>query len=171
MANFHLGDHTSHSPSRSSIAQRTMITASSKPARVLLILVVILLIYYFQPFTRGLHAGNSTTPTTSTPWASWTSKASGVPKAPIDTGDAILAGEGGPRVRQATMIYDTDKFNAVYERSVDSHIRHGKMWDVPTHVLRHDIVDAGFFNKPAFLLGLVIEEMAKPYGQRADWIV
>ena len=74
-------------------------------------------------------------------------------------------------MRQATMIYDTDKFNAVYERSVDSHIAHGKLWDVPTHVLRHDIVDAGFFNKPAFLLGLVIEEMAKPYGQRADWIV
>lgn len=94
-----------------------------------------------------------------------------MPKASTDAKDAILAGEGGPRVRQATMIYQTDKFNAVYERSVDSHIKHGNMWNVPTHVLRHDIVDAGFFNKPAFLLGLVIEEMAKPYGQRADWIV
>ena len=152
-----------------------MLAASSKPVRGALLFLLIVAIYYFQPFTGGLHSGNSRTPTASTPWSSWTSKASGVPKAPppIDPSNAALSpnGEGGPRVRQASMIYDTDKFNAVYERSVDSHIKHGKMWDVPTHVLRHDVVDAGFFNKPAFLLGLVIEEMAKAYGQRADWIV
>ena len=79
--------------------------------------------------------------------------------------------EGGPRVRQATMIYDTEKFNAVYERSIDTHIRHGEKWGVPTHVLRHDIIEAGFFNKPAYVLGLIIEEMAKPYGKRAGWVV
>ncbi len=145
--------------------------ASSKPARGLLAVFIIILIYYFQPFTSGLHAGTSKIPSAGSSWSSWGSKISSVPKAPTDTKDAILAAEGGPRVRQATMIYETDKFNAVYERSVDSHIRHGKQWDVPTHVLRHDIVDAGFFNKPAFMLGLVIEEMTKPYGQRADWIV
>lgn len=175
MATFHLEDQRSHahSPSLFSIAHKglKMITASSKPARGFLVLFVILLIYYFQPFTASLQAGNSRTPTASRSWSSWGSKNSGAPKAPTDIKDAIFAGEGGPRVRQATMIYDTDKFNAVYERSVDSHIKHGKQWDVPTHVLRHDVVDAGFFNKPAFLLGLVIEEMAKPYGQRADWIV
>lgn len=88
------------------------------------------------------------------------------------TSDVLLEGhEGGPRIRQATMIYETDRFNEVYERAVDSHVKHGEKWGVPTHILRHDIVDAGFFNKPAFLLGLVIEEMAKPYGQRCNWIV
>lgn len=69
------------------------------------------------------------------------------------------------------MIYETEKFNAIYERSVDTHIKHGEKWGVPTHVLRHDIIEAGFFNKPAYILGLIIEEMAKPYGQRAEWIV
>lgn len=88
------------------------------------------------------------------------------------SGNAMLESqEGGPRVRQATMIYETDKFNAVYERSVDSHIRHGDQWGYPTHILRHDIVEAGFFNKPAYILGLIIAEMAKPYGKRAGWIV
>ncbi len=69
------------------------------------------------------------------------------------------------------MIYETEWFNAVYERSVDTHIKHGELWGVPTHILRHDIVEAGFFNKPAYILGLIIEEMAKPYGKRAEWIV
>ena len=79
--------------------------------------------------------------------------------------------EGGPRIRQATMIYETEKFNAIYERSIDTHIKHGEQWGVPTHILRHDVVEAGFFNKPAYILGLLIEEMAKPYGKRAGWIV
>ena len=79
--------------------------------------------------------------------------------------------EGGPRVRQATMIYETERFNAIYERSIDTHIKHGEKWGVPTHILRHDVVEAGFFNKPAYLLGLIIQELAKPYGKRAGWIV
>ena len=79
--------------------------------------------------------------------------------------------EGGPRIRQASMVYASSEYNAVYERAIASHIRHGDRWNVPTHILRHDIVEAGYFNKPAFLLGLVIDEMSKPYGERADWIV
>ena len=81
------------------------------------------------------------------------------------------AQKSGPRVRQATMIYETGDFNETYERAAESHIRHGERWGTPTHILRRDIVDAGFFNKPAFLLGLIINEMAKPYDERTDWIV
>lgn len=69
------------------------------------------------------------------------------------------------------MIYETERFNAIYERSIDTHIKHGELWGVPTHILRHDVVEAGFFNKPAYILGLIIEEMAKSYGKRAGWIV
>ena len=79
--------------------------------------------------------------------------------------------EAGPRLRKATMIFAADKYNPVYERAVVSHIRHGERWNEPTHILRHDIVEAGFFNKPAYILGMIINEMAKPYGKRADWIV
>lgn len=79
--------------------------------------------------------------------------------------------EEGPRVRQASMIYETSEFSSIYERSIDTHIKHGEQWGVPTHILRHDIIEAGYFNKPAYILGLIIEEMAKPHGKRADWVV
>ena len=103
-------------------------------------------------------------------------------KSPVDTapdvvenqrsGDLLEDPDGGvPRLRQATMVYEGDKFSSIYERSIGTHIKHGEQWGVPTHVLRHDIVEAGFFNKPAYVLGLIIEEMAKPYGKRAGWIV
>lgn len=77
----------------------------------------------------------------------------------------------GPTVRQTTMLYETGNFNAIYERSVDTHIKHGEKWGVPTHVLRRDVIEAGFFNKPAYILGLMIDEMAKPDSKRAGWIV
>ena len=69
------------------------------------------------------------------------------------------------------MIYDTDKFNGIYQRAVDTHHKHGQQWGYPTHILRHDIVEAGYFNKQAFVLSLISGEMAKPYGKRAEWIV
>ena len=151
-----------------------MIAASSRPARALLILLVIVLIYIFQPFTAGHYnlpgRKSSSPPDPNWPKASEKAFASG--DAPEANSDALAeTTEGGPRIRKATMIYDSDKFNSVYERSVDTHINHGKQWNSPVHLLRHDVVDAGFFNKPAFLLGIVIQEMAKPYGQRADWVV
>ena len=159
-------------PSFQQLAQRPqrMLVSSSRPIRALMIAFVLLLIYFFQPFTGGKHAGNTDS---ANSWVHWpgASNASTDPL-PVDADEAAIQSiEGGPRIRQATMIYDSDKYNVVYERSVATHMNHGKSYDIPTHILRHDVVDAGFFNKPAFILGLVIQEMAKPYGQRADWIV
>ena len=79
--------------------------------------------------------------------------------------------KAAPKLRQATMIYETVGGNVVYERSIDTHIKHGEQWGVPTHILRHDVIEAGFFNKPAYMLGLIIEEMAKPHSKRSEWIV
>ena len=170
----HLSAHRAH-PERTA---RMMAALSSRPIRALILVFIIFLIYCFQPFTaKGQIENHKTESSSSSSTVSWPHWPSRNEKATHDHPEEwssetmTKSSEGGPRIRQATMIYDTDKFNAVYERSVDSHIRHGKLWNYPTHILRHDIVDAGFFNKPAFLLGLVIEEMAKPYGQRADWIV
>ena len=73
------------------------------------------------------------------------------------------------------MTYEMQKIS-YYERSINTHIKHGERWGWPTHILRHDVVGTGaygtgFYNKPAYLLGLIIEEMAKPKGKRAEWIV
>lgn len=85
----------------------------------------------------------------------------------------------GPRIRQATMLYEgnQDGLRGMYVRCVDTHIRHGVRWGYPTHVLGRDLVPVegkgGYFNKPAWLMNIIMTELAKPPGDknRADWVV
>ena len=85
----------------------------------------------------------------------------------------------GPRIRQATMLYEgnQDGLRGMYVRSVDTHLRHGARWGYPTHILGRDIVPVegkgGYFNKPAWLLNIIMTELAKPPDDpnRADWVV
>ena len=82
--------------------------------------------------------------------------------------------EGGPRVRQATTSLQND-YDPIFERAIKSHIKHGEIWGYPTHVLRHSMLNTGSgysqYNKLAFIQMLLLNEMAKPFGQRAGWIV
>ncbi|KAL9124588.1 MAG: hypothetical protein Q9217_006093 [Psora testacea] len=152
---------------------KVLAPASTRPIRGVALFLLLLASYYsLNPFS-GAHSPNP--PSTSSDGASkslfsWSAPEESLGTASKNKGTDVATQGGGPRVRQASMIYETDKFNTVYERSVDSHRKHGEQWGIPTDVLRHDILD-GFFNKPAYLLGIIINEMAKPYGQRADWIV
>ena len=151
------------------VSQKMIATGSSRPIRGTFLLLLFLASYYLgNPFSHRTHSYDDS----SKSWRSWISPAEQVERA-FHNGIESLSTihEGGPRIRQATMIYQTDKYNVVYERAVDSHLRHGERWGVPTHILRHDIVEAGYFNKPAYLLGLIINELAKPYGKRSDWLV
>ena len=148
--------------------------ASSRPLRgTALVLLLLLSFYLGNPFSRPqTEAPSSPSIETKENWVDYKDPASELIGSSADPNASVVeVHEGGPRIRQASMIYASSEYNAVYERAIASHIRHGKRWNNPTHILRHDIVEAGFFNKPAFLLGLIIEEMTKPYGQRSDWIV
>ena len=79
--------------------------------------------------------------------------------------------EGGPRVRQATTTLH-DGYDPVFERAIKSHIKHGEAWGYPTHVLRHSMLDGNSqYNKISYLQMLLLNEMARPYGQRAGWIM
>ena len=140
-------------------------TASSRPFRGTCLILLFLASYYIgNPFSRRSPTSES--------WFSWTPSTAYIDDPSSTNGTSLNdVHEGGPRVRQATMVYQTDKLNTAYERAIDSHLRHGAKWGVPTHILRHDIVEAGYFNKPAYLLGMLISEMTKPFGKRADWIV
>ena len=85
--------------------------------------------------------------------------------------ELIDPNEGGPRVRQATTTLH-DEYDPVFERAIKSHIKHGEAWGYPTHVLRHSMFDRNSqYNKISYLQMLLLNEMAKPYGQRAGWIV
>ncbi|KAL9128018.1 MAG: hypothetical protein Q9217_003212 [Psora testacea] len=82
--------------------------------------------------------------------------------------------EQNPRIRQATMLFEgnEDNLRMMYERSVETHVKHGERWGVPTHILKQSLVGEGsYFNKPAYLLSLIMVELAKPKRQRAEWIV
>lgn len=94
--------------------------------------------------------------------------------AAIDSNDDFGDNYAGPRIRQATMLYegDKDKLRSIYERSVETHRKHGQRWGYPTHVLAHDLIEPGsYFNKPAFLQSLILAELAKSENKRAHWIV
>ena len=78
------------------------------------------------------------------------------------------------KIRQATMLVhgEKDELSPIYGKSVETHVRHGKRWGIPTHVLKHDLVKKGsLFNKEAYLLTLILNELAKPENCRAEWIM
>lgn len=72
------------------------------------------------------------------------------------------------RVAKVSMLYG--ETNHMYERALQSHERHGKLWGYPMHILRQDI-SVGFWNKPSYLLSLVISELTKPAGERKEWLM
>lgn len=72
------------------------------------------------------------------------------------------------------MLFDGDKdhLREMYEKSIQTHVNHGYKWGVPTHILKESLVGEGsYFNKPAFLLSLMLNEMQKPKEKRAEWIM
>lgn len=38
------------------------------------------------------------------------------------------------------------------------------------HILRQDIA-VGFWNKPSYLMHMIINELAKPVGERTEWLM
>jgi hypothetical protein len=56
--------------------------------------------------------------------------------------------------------------NAIYDRAVRAHARHG----YPTQVLRHEII-SGYWNKPSYLLAVLIMELAKLPEERLKWLL
>ena len=74
-------------------------------------------------------------------------------------------------MRQATTTLH-DGHDPVFERAIKSHIKHGEAWGYLTHILRHSMLNGkSQYNKISYLQLLLLNEMAKPYGQRAGWIV
>ena len=79
-----------------------------------------------------------------------------------------------PRLIQATVIYPGPP-DPLYEGCLNSHIRHGEKWGYRTEVL-HELMfptsqHRGLFNKIAFLLSLLLKEMALPAEERAEWLL
>ena len=67
---------------------------------------------------------------------------------------------------------NNDELRPIYEKCVETHVRHGKHRGIPTHVLTQSLVKKGsYFNKEAYMLNLILSELAKPEQRRAEWIM
>ncbi|KAB8556627.1 hypothetical protein FH972_025663 [Carpinus fangiana] len=60
--------------------------------------------------------------------------------------------------------------NPLYERAVRSHRLHNERWNYPMFVLREQIA-GGYWNKPSYLMSLIVQELAKPKSERLEWLM
>lgn len=60
--------------------------------------------------------------------------------------------------------------NSLYERAIDTHKKHAEQWGHRFQVLREDIT-SGFWNKPAYMLYSVTQELTKSLYDRAEWLM
>jgi hypothetical protein len=81
------------------------------------------------------------------------------------------AGErrGSVPVLKVSMLYGDDP-HPVYQKALENHERHAQRWGCSMEVLRQDLV-GGMFNKPAYLLSLVLQELQKPPSEQAKWLM
>ena len=68
-----------------------------------------------------------------------------------------------------------NKHDNMYERGLKTHITYGDRWGYPTDFLRQDILSdaedsSPMYDKLLYLLSLMITEILKPDGRRAEWI-
>lgn len=81
----------------------------------------------------------------------------------------------GSRIAKVSMLYDVSADRSsdhyeIYDRALKSHALHNERHGYPMHVLRNHISE-GFWNKPQYLLALVINELVKSEGERTEWLM
>jgi hypothetical protein len=80
----------------------------------------------------------------------------------------FVAGSSQHRIAKVSMVYGSP--NSLYERALKSHEHHAQRWGYSMKVLQRDIV-GGYWNKPIYLLSLVLQELAKPPSERLEWLM
>lgn len=70
------------------------------------------------------------------------------------------------RIGKVTILFNGNSF---WERAIRTHEEHDKNHGYRLHVLRERILD-DVWSKPAYMLSLVLRELAKPESERLDWL-
>ncbi|KAK3116080.1 hypothetical protein LTR53_003922 [Teratosphaeriaceae sp. CCFEE 6253] len=70
------------------------------------------------------------------------------------------------RVGKCTLVFNG---NSYWERALRTHEEHDKLHGYRLHVLRLSLLD-GVWSKPAYILSLLLRELAKPEGERLEWL-
>lgn len=71
------------------------------------------------------------------------------------------------RIGKCTIVFGG---SSIYERTVKTHALHNKLHGYPLYVLRQSIMD-DVWSKPAYILSLLLRELAKPQEERLEWLL
>ena len=80
---------------------------------------------------------------------------------------SFIYGSRPYRIAKVSMLYGDNK---LYERALESHIKHGERWGYPTYIKRQNEY-CGYWNKPTFMIQQIAQELAKPERERAEWLM
>ena len=78
-----------------------------------------------------------------------------------------------PAIAKISVIYG--EYNEWYERAVSTHERHAERHGYPCHVLRNPVAPGeghhGYWNKMLYLQSMLVQELGKKEGLRAQWLM
>jgi len=77
--------------------------------------------------------------------------------------------KAGRRARWAKVAVASGFEDVVYERALQTHIDHAERHGYPMYVARENAAD-GMFNKIAYILHIVLQELYKPADERVEWL-
>lgn len=58
----------------------------------------------------------------------------------------------------------------LYEKALQTHIDHAEKWGYPLYMARESAAD-GMFNKVAYIMDIVLNELYKPAEERMEWLL
>jgi hypothetical protein len=71
------------------------------------------------------------------------------------------------RVGKCTIVFNGNEY---WERAITTHEQHDKLHGYRLHVLRQHLLD-DVWSKPAYILSLILRELAKPQSDRLEWLM
>lgn len=74
-----------------------------------------------------------------------------------------------PTIGKVSMLYGANP-SPLYARALKSHHIHNQRFNYAMFVLEQDAV-GGFWNKPVYLLSLIMAELSKPPAERLQWLM
>jgi len=126
-------------------------------------------LHAWTSWRHGAGSENSTTVSDSTFFEHVTSSDTGrISYQVLDPGIKNM-GEGSvQRVGKCTILFGAR--NPTYERALQTHMAHNEAHGYPLHVLRTSMLD-DVWSKPAYILHLLLAELAKPAELRLEWLL
>jgi hypothetical protein len=64
----------------------------------------------------------------------------------------------------------TEFEDILYERALDTHMQHARRHGYPVHIARENAAE-GMFNKIAYILDVLLNNLFKPANNRVEWLL